>query len=91
MTPARIRWSVLTTDARSIPRRTGAADFRRAQAAAERSTTRSTPLGRAQNRAWQAGHYRFYLASRARTSRLPAGVSRLTIEAVDTRGNRVVA
>jgi hypothetical protein len=47
--------------------------------------------GTSQNWVGQPGHYRYYLARGLRASRLPAGISRLRIEAVDTRGNRTVA
>jgi hypothetical protein len=47
--------------------------------------------GTSQNYVGQPGHYRYYLARGFRASRLPAGTSRLRIEASDTRGNRSVA
>ena len=47
--------------------------------------------GTSQNWVGQPGHYRYYLARGFRASRLPAGTSRLRIEASDTRGNRAVA
>jgi hypothetical protein len=47
--------------------------------------------GTSQNWVGQPGHYRYYLARGFRASRLPAGTSRLRIEATDTRGNRAVA
>ncbi|HEY3050826.1 MAG TPA: M23 family metallopeptidase [Gaiellaceae bacterium] len=47
--------------------------------------------GTSQNWVGQPGHYRYYLARGLHASRLPAGVSHLRIEAVDTRGNRTVA
>jgi hypothetical protein len=47
--------------------------------------------GTSQNWVGQPGHYRYYLARGFRASRLPAGTSRLRIDASDTRGNRSVA
>jgi hypothetical protein len=47
--------------------------------------------GTLQNYVGVPGHYRFYLGHGLDASRLPAGRSQLRIEAVDTRGNRVVA
>jgi hypothetical protein len=47
--------------------------------------------GTSQNFVGAPGHYRYYLARGFRASRLPAGISRLRIDATDTRGNRVVA
>jgi murein DD-endopeptidase MepM/ murein hydrolase activator NlpD len=47
--------------------------------------------GTSQNYVGAPGHYRYYLARGFRASRLPAGISRLRIDATDTRGNRVVA
>ena len=47
--------------------------------------------GTTQNYVGQPGHYRYYLARGFQASRLPAGASRLRIEATDTRGNRTVA
>ena len=47
--------------------------------------------GTTQNYVGAPGHYRYYLARGFRTSRLPAGISRLTIRATDTRGNSAVA
>jgi hypothetical protein len=47
--------------------------------------------GTTQNYVGQPGHYRYYLARGFQASRLPAGTSRLRIEATDTRGNRTVA
>jgi hypothetical protein len=47
--------------------------------------------GTTQNYVGAPGHYRYYLARGFRASRLPAGISRLTIQATDTRGNRSVA
>jgi Peptidase family M23 len=47
--------------------------------------------GTSQNFVGAPGHYRYYLARGFRASRLPVGISRLRIEATDTRGNRTVA
>lgn len=47
--------------------------------------------GTAQNWVGAPGHYRFYIARRLEASRLPAGISRLRIEASDSRGNRTMA
>jgi peptidase M23-like protein len=47
--------------------------------------------GTSQNYVGAPGHYRYYLARGFRSSRLPAGTSRLRIDATDTRGNRAVA
>jgi hypothetical protein len=47
--------------------------------------------GTAQNWVGAPGHYRFYIARGLKASRLPAGISRLRIDAGDTRGNRTVA
>ena len=47
--------------------------------------------GTTQNWVGAPGHYRFYIARGLDTSRLPAGISRLRIDAADTRGNRTVA
>jgi hypothetical protein len=47
--------------------------------------------GTAQNWVGAPGHYRFYIARGLEASRLPAGISRLRIDAGDTRGNRTVA
>src|SRR5262245_2597046 len=47
--------------------------------------------GTAQNWVGAPGRYRFYIARGLDASRLPAGVSRLRIDAGDTRGNRAVA
>jgi Peptidase family M23 len=47
--------------------------------------------GTSQNFVGAPGHYRYFLARGFRASRLPAGISRLRINATDTRGNRAVA
>jgi murein DD-endopeptidase MepM/ murein hydrolase activator NlpD len=47
--------------------------------------------GTVQNWVGAPGHYRFYIARGLEASRLPAGISRLRIDAGDTRGNRTVA
>jgi hypothetical protein len=47
--------------------------------------------GTTQNWVGAPGHYRFYIARGLRASRLPDGISRLRIDAGDTRGNRTVA
>jgi Peptidase family M23 len=47
--------------------------------------------GTAQNWVGAPGHYRFYIARGLDASRLPDGVSRLRMDASDTRGNRTVA
>ena len=47
--------------------------------------------GTAQNWVGAPGHYRFYIARGLDASQLPAGISRLRIDAADTRGNRTVA
>jgi len=47
--------------------------------------------GTAQNWVGAPGHYRFYIARGLEASRLPAGISRLRIDAADTRGNRTLA
>ena len=47
--------------------------------------------GTSQNYVRTPGHYRYYLARGLRAARLPDDVSRLRIEAVDTRGNRALA
>jgi Peptidase family M23 len=47
--------------------------------------------GTSQNFVGAPGHYRYYLARGFRASRLPAGISRLRINATDTRGNRTLA
>jgi murein DD-endopeptidase MepM/ murein hydrolase activator NlpD len=47
--------------------------------------------GTTQNWVGAPGHYRFYIALGLDASRLPDGVSRLRIDAGDTRGNRTVA
>ena len=75
---------------RVIARRTAAAGFSRARLAPELYDS-VYAAGTAKNGPGRPGHYRFYLAHGLDVSRLPAGVSRLTIEASDTRGNLVVA
>ena len=47
--------------------------------------------GTVQNWVGAPGHYRFYIARGLEASRLPAGISRIRIDAADTRGNRTVA
>jgi len=47
--------------------------------------------GTAQNWVGAPGHYRFYIARGLDSNRLPAGTSRIRIDAGDTRGNRAVA
>ncbi len=47
--------------------------------------------GTTQNWVGAPGHYRFYIARGLEASRLPGGISRLRIDASDTRGNRTVA
>lgn len=89
VTPARIRWSVTLGSRRIIARRT-AADFRRTLMPGRLYDSIYAP-GTRKNRPGAPGHYRFYLAHGLDTSRLPAGLCRLRIEAVDTRGNLVVA
>ena len=89
VTPALVRWSVAHNGRRVIATRT-AADFRSALLPPRLYDSIYAP-GTRQNRASKPGHYRFYLAHGLDASRLPAGPSRLRIEAVDTRGNRVVA
>lgn len=89
VTPARIRWSVANGSRSVFPLRT-AVDFRYMNMPAWRYDGIYAP-GTVQNFVGAPGHYRFYLAHGLDTSRLPAGVSLLRIEATDTRGNRVVA
>jgi Peptidase family M23 len=89
ISPARIRWSVANGSRSVFPLRT-AADFRYKNMPAWRYDRIYAP-GTVQNFVGAPGHYRFYLAHGLDTSRLPAGVSLLRIEATDTRGNRVVA
>lgn len=89
VTPARIRWGVTLGSRRVIARRT-AADFRRVMMPGRLFDSIYAP-GTRKNRPGAPGHYRFYLARGLDTSRLPAGVCRLRIEAADTRGNLVVA
>ena len=90
VTPAQIRWGVSQGSRRVIARRTAAPGFSRARLAPELYDS-VYAAGTAKNGPGRPGHYRFYLAHRLDISRLPAGVSRLTIEASDTRGNLVVA
>jgi len=88
VTPARIRWS-LAHGARSIVPPQTTVDSSR-QLPRDRYDWIYAP-GTYQNRKGRPGHYRFYLAHGFRASQLRPGVSRLRIEASDTRGNRVVA
>jgi murein DD-endopeptidase MepM/ murein hydrolase activator NlpD len=89
VTPARIRWSIARGSHRVVAPRT-AVDFRYKMIPASRYDSIYAP-GTEQNHVGEPGHYRFYLSHGLRSSRLPDGVSRLRIEAIDTRGNRVVA
>jgi hypothetical protein len=89
VTPARIRWSI-THGSRSIRAPRTAADFSRRMLSPKLYDSIYAP-GTLQNYVGAPGHYRFYLAHGLDASRLPAGRSQLRIEAVDTRGNRVVA
>jgi len=89
VTPARIRWSVAHGGRSVIATRT-AADFRNAMLPARLYDSIYAP-GTRQNFVSDPGHYRFYLAHGFDASRLPAGPCRLRIEAIDTRGNLVVA
>jgi Peptidase family M23 len=88
VTAARIRWSV-SQGARSV--------------VASRTVIDSDHMlpgkmydaifapGTRQNWVGAPGHYRYYLARGFHASRLPAGISRLRIQATDTRGNRALA
>ena len=89
VTPARISWGVSHGSRPVIARRT-AADLSQARLSPELYDSIYAP-GTEKNGPGRPGHYRFYLAHRLDVSRLPAGRSRLRIEAVDTRGNLVVA
>lgn len=89
VTPARIRWSI-THGSRQVVAPHTAADLSKAMLPAKLYDSIYAP-GTVQNFVGAPGHYRFYLAHSLNASRLPAGVSRLRIEATDTRGNRVVA
>jgi hypothetical protein len=89
VTPARIRWSIMH-GSRSVVALQTAADFSKTMLPAKLYDSIYAP-GTVQNFVGAPGHYRFYLTHGLVASRLPAGVSRLRIEATDTRGNRVVA
>ena len=89
VTPAQVRWSVSNGSRRIVAPRT-AADFRHVMLPARLYDSIYAP-GTVQNFASTPGHYRFYLARSFNASRLPAGRSHLRIEAIDTRGNRVLA
>jgi hypothetical protein len=89
VTPARIRWSVSHGSRGVIARRT-AVDFSRAMLPPGLYDSIYAP-GTDKNGPGAPAHYRFYLAHGLDASRLPAGPCRLRIEAVDTRGNLVVA
>jgi hypothetical protein len=89
VTPARIRWSVGHGGHRVIGTRT-AADFRKAMLSPELYDV-IYAAGTRQNFAGDPGHYRFHLGRGLDVSRLPAGLCRLRIDAIDTRGNLVVA
>jgi hypothetical protein len=89
VTPARIRWSI-THGSRPVVAAQTAADLSKAMLPAKLYDSIYAP-GTVQNFVGAPGHYRFYLTHGLAASRLPAGVSRLRIEATDTRGNRVVA
>ena len=89
VTPARIRWSV-AHGSRSILAPRTAADFSQTMLSPKLYDSIYAP-GTLQNYVGAPGHYRFYLGHGLDASRLPAGRSQLRIEAVDTRGNRVVA
>jgi len=87
VTAARIQWS-LTHGSRNVlaPRTVIDSDHMLAGSMYDKIFAPGT----SQNWVGQPGHYRYYLARGLRASRLPAGVSRLRIQAVDTRGNRTV-
>jgi Peptidase family M23 len=89
VTPARIRWSVSRGSHRVIGPQT-VVDFRRNWLSAKLYDSIYAP-GTRQNFKGAPGLYRFYLSHGLDASRLPAGTSRLQIEATDTRGNRTVA
>ena len=88
VTAARIRWS-LTQGSRQIRPPRMVIDSHRLLPGTMYDTIFAP--GTSQNYLGQPGHYRYYLARGFRASRLPAGISRLRINATDTRGNRAVA
>lgn len=88
VTPARIRWS-LSQGSRNI--RTKRTVFNSDHMLPGKMYDAVYAPGTTQNYVGAPGHYRFYLAHGLDASRLPEGVSRIRIEAIDTRGNRVVA
>ncbi|TMK80376.1 MAG: M23 family metallopeptidase [Actinobacteria bacterium] len=89
VTAARIQWGI-SLGGRPVIRRRTAVDFRWRMLPA-RLYYAIYARGTKQNHAGNPGHYRFYLARGFDTSRLPTGLCRLGIEAVDTRGNLAVA
>jgi hypothetical protein len=89
VTPARISWSVTLGSRRVVAPRI-AADFSKIMLPAKMYDSIYAP-GTRQNFVRAPGQYNFYLAHGLDASRLPAGTCHLRIEAIDTRGNRVVA
>ena len=89
VTPARISWGVSHGSRPVIARRTPA-DLSQARLSPELYDS-IYASGTRQNFVGDPGRYRFYLAHGFDASRLPDGVGRLRIEAMDTRGNLVVA
>ena len=85
---ARIRWSISQGSRHIVPLRTTIdSDHMLPGKLYDAIFARGTT----QNYMNTPGHYRYYLARGLRASRLPAGFSRLQIDATDTRGNRAVA
>lgn len=89
VTPAVIRWSIGYGSRHVVARHT-TVDFSQVWLPPTQYDRIYAP-GTVQNFVGAPGHFRFYLAHGFRASRLPDGVGRLQIEALDTRGNRVVA
>jgi hypothetical protein len=85
VTPAKLRWRVLRGD-RIVRRWHTPVDFRKTLLPKERYATVYAP-GTRQNRAGNAGIYRFYLAHTWSTELLADGHYQLEVEASDLAGN----
>jgi hypothetical protein len=88
VTPARIGWSLGQGSRQVIPSRTVIDSDHMLPG---KMYDAIFAAGTTQNYVGAPGHYRYYLARGFRAARLPAGASRLRIQASDTRGNRSVA
>lgn len=89
LTPAVLRWRLIRPNGVVVVPWLTTVDFR-VHLTAEEFSSVFAP-GTIENRAWQPGRYRFWLAQNLDTRRLPPGVYALQVEAWDMRGNRAAA